>query len=336
MAIAECYTRNANTSNTIENPDAIEKPLQEKCGLGAVLRRFVDNSNINSLIEARDQITSVLIAVQNRGHDSTGVVFIDQARGIVFAGGDGIVTEAFPPHSPIPLSDTYIGHVRYGTVKESEFREKLQQPILVSYNGLTMALAHNGNIPDKYRLLVRDKIPEDILKRENLTLDSAELAWAIITARGETWEERMHALDDIPCAFQIMMLTKDEDNKQIIYSLADRTGMWPLVVGLNEDMIVMASEDTGIPAGMEGYHVEPGQLIVATRDGIEVKQFYEDSHRVNCILQDAYGLNRKTHMGPRVTGEDFSRAIGRQVAIQLSHISADAIVAPYSRNESTP
>lgn len=82
--------------------------------------------------------------LQHRGQDAAGIVTLHGATVHTFR-GIGLAHDVFSEKSLLSLHGTAgIGHVRYGTAGGYSIKEV--QPFIVRYRGITISLAHNGNL----------------------------------------------------------------------------------------------------------------------------------------------------------------------------------------------
>jgi len=97
-----------------------------------------------------------LFALQHRGQESAGIAVSDGDEIKVHA-SMGLVSQAFTETDLAALRGHIgIGHNRYSTTGSS--RPVNAQPIIAKSEGLTIALAHNGNITNSKPL--RDELQE--------------------------------------------------------------------------------------------------------------------------------------------------------------------------------
>lgn len=275
---------------------------REKCGV--VARVSKDGSSVLPLLK------NDLILLQHRGVDSAGVAY--SADGIIGVNkGLGRVEEALPDIAAI--SDRGVGHTRYGTDESGGIKDGLSKasPIVISHNGRSLALSHNGNIPDELRAILRSRIPSDMEKQPEL--DSADLTRAIVSSEGQNWEERMkNALSDIPLAYSLTMLTDDGT----IFGLRSPSGTWPLWFGEGNNEIVIASENR-VQKGIRWREVMPGELIkIDKNNNVTVQQLFESVGQFRCALNDVYIAKSDSDINENLSYEEFRKSLGRQLALE--------------------
>ncbi|MBV9579981.1 MAG: amidophosphoribosyltransferase [Chloroflexi bacterium] len=207
-----------------------------------------------------------LYALQHRGQESAGICTADgdSLRNLT---GMGLVSQVFHERDLAKLGGHLaIGHTRYSTTGGS--RPENAQPLVVSCDLGSLALAHNGNLVNV------DEIRAEVLRlgvRPRTATDSELVAHLIAHSPGETWLARMrHALGRLSGAFCLVMLTRDG-----AYVARDAWGIRPLVLGRLGDGWAAASESCALDTiGAQLIRaVEPGELLSIGPDGIHSEQF---------------------------------------------------------------
>jgi amidophosphoribosyltransferase len=205
-----------------------------------------------------------LFALQHRGHESSGITSSDGDT-IFSHKGIGKVSEVYNPTqidlaSALPGS-TAIGHNRYGTYSKIQ-GERHIQPVLDNLN--TLALSHNGNLPDTTRL-------EAFLDEQGISCDhlnDSEMMHAAIAYfvdRGAPLEDAL--LEAIPYftgSFSLLAMDKEK-----IVAIRDQRGIRPLSIGLLNGGYVFSSETCALDI-IDAKHirdVNPGEMIIAPKDG---------------------------------------------------------------------
>lgn len=279
--------------------EVVERRLQEdKCGVTAWLSK--NGSPVApTTLGMQDKIV-------HRGEDAFGVATIDTSGRPVVVARPGRVRDAFPSASMLPVGDRMIGHNRYGTSGTIE----QMQPVTGEVEGRWITIAHNGNIPDEYRAILRERIPEEF--HSQLTFDSAEIAYAIAAALGENWPEKIaNALDGVPMAYALTMLTDTGD----IYGMVGPSGHWPLWFGENDEGIGLASETRAFPPGSHMRQIKPGELVHLKQDGATIQRlFLPTGPTARCSLHEVYGAKSDSQRNENETYGDLRYQLGRQLA----------------------
>ena len=174
-----------------------------------------------------------LFSLQHRGQESAGLAYHRQGR-IKSYRSVGMVTSALSHY----LSDEHpsrlgIGHVRYSTQGTNKLENA--QPIVVSCSKGEIALAHNGNISNSEKLQ-KKLVDEGSIFQS--TSDTELLLHLIARSRQPTFRDAL-----IECLMHIegawcFLLMHDEK----LYAVRDPHGFRPLVMGIREGQVLIASE----------------------------------------------------------------------------------------------
>jgi amidophosphoribosyltransferase len=144
-----------------------------------------------------------LFALQHRGQESAGIA-VTNGNGIRVHTRMGLVSQAFT-ETDLALLQGYIGigHNRYSTTGSS--KPLNAQPIVAGSRGLTIALAHNGNIINSK--VLRDELQERGY-RFNTSSDSEVIANLILASPGQNWQEKIeHGMPRLQGAYSLVILT---------------------------------------------------------------------------------------------------------------------------------
>jgi amidophosphoribosyltransferase len=207
-----------------------------------------------------------LYALQHRGQESAGICTAD-GESLRNLTGMGLVSQVFHERDLAKLGGSLaIGHTRYSTTGAS--RPENAQPLVVSSDLGSLALAHNGN------LVNADEIRDQVLQlgaRPRTTTDSELVAHLVARSPGDDWLSRMrHALGLLSGAFCLVMLTRER-----AYVARDPWGIRPLVLGRLSGGWAVASESCALDTiGAQLIRaVSPGELLAIGPDGIHSEQF---------------------------------------------------------------
>lgn len=307
-------------AETQPNHSETLKP-QEACGVTGIFSK--SGKHVTQEIPQRQEL------IKNRGQDTSGMsVWLDGR--LHFYTGPGIPSEVFHPNFNFVqhnlISDRGIGHNRYATDGGS-YKDDLSgaQPMKIEWNGRSLAIAYNGNLPDRERQKLKDKIPQKVPKEPNF--DTADIGRAIITAEGETWEKKIeNGLRGVTLAYSLTLLTDTGE----LFGVRCPAGTWPLWVGEGEDLILFSSE-TRIDKSpdVKWREVRPGELVKATKEGVASSQIFPKTQEAQCILHLMYGARKDSIAtikdGKVITYEDFRKEAGRNLA-RLYPLDADVII----------
>ena len=300
-----------------------DKP-REACGITAIYSKH--EKTISPFI------VDLQHNLQHRGRDSAGIATFDESAGKITAYRDlGKVRDVFPQGFNFAehnlLSRMAIGHNRYGTSGEGQKDNRDgSQPMVAEWNGRTIAIAYNGNLPDRERQKLRTRIPQDMPKGSNF--DTEDIARAIVSAKGEAWEEQIrNGLDGVHLAYALTIIT----DKGEIFGLRGPSGHWPLWAGENNELVILASETRVVDrdSNISWREVAPGELVKATPGGIISKQIFPETQLFRCSLHDVYGARSDSIMtikdGIPITHGEFRSYLGKLLAIERP-IDADLYI----------
>jgi amidophosphoribosyltransferase len=221
-----------------------------------------------------------LFALQHRGQESAGIAVTDGA-GIKLHTKMGLVSQAFTDDDLALLKGHIaIGHNRYSTTGSS--RPANAQPVIAKSDGLTIALAHNGNIINAE--LLRDELQERGYRFHSGT-DSEVIANLILASPGQNWQTRIeHAMNRLRGAYSLVILTDDK-----LIGVRDSFGVRPLCLGTIDNGWSIASESCALDhIGAEFIReVKPGEIVVIDNHG--VSSFgKKDGKKALCIFEYIY------------------------------------------------
>jgi amidophosphoribosyltransferase len=247
--------------------------LHEECAVFGIFNR----------IDAGALAALGLHALQHRGQEAAGIVTYD---------GTQFIAERHPGHVGDVFGDKSVhvqklkgtqavGHTRYSTTGGSSARNI--QPMFAELAGGGIAVAHNGNLTNARAL--RSELVQDGAIFQS-TSDTEAILHLIARSRFTPIVERLiDALKRVEGAYSLVALT----SKKLI-GVRDPWGVRPLVLGDLAGSPILASETCALDIiGAQFVRdVEPGELVVATKDGIEsFHPFAPRPHRF-CIFEYVY------------------------------------------------
>ncbi|MDR3348539.1 MAG: amidophosphoribosyltransferase [Acidaminococcales bacterium] len=224
-----------------------------------------------------------LFALQHRGQESAGIA-VGDGRAMDTKRGMGLLTDVFRNGLPELKGDKAIGHVRYSTAGASI--PVNTQPLMVSFSGGNLALAHNGNLTNV-----------NALKREladkgaffHTSMDTEALVAVIISAEKQAIGEKIaESMKKVEGAFSLALLTDDK-----LVAVRDKFGFRPLCIGRLADGWAVASESCALDAAGAKFvrDVEPGEVVVFTRGGQRPESFFYDkgiNKAAHCVFEYIY------------------------------------------------
>ena len=245
--------------------------MRESCGVFGVYA---------SGINVAQTVFFALFALQHRGQESAGIAVTD-GDGIKLHTNMGLVSQAFTEND-LALLKGYIGigHNRYSTSGSS--RPVNAQPIIAKADGLTIALAHNGNIIN-FELL-RDELQQRGY-HFHTSSDSEIIANLILASPGQNWQKKIeYAMHRLQGAYSLVILTEDK-----LIGVRDSLGVRPLCLGTIDNGWSIASESCALDhiGAQFVREVEPGEIVIIDSQGI--KSFKKkNAKKALCIFEYIY------------------------------------------------
>ena len=245
--------------------------MHESCGVFGVYA-----SNIN----VAQTTFFALFALQHRGQESAGIAVTDGSE-IKIHTNMGLVSQVFTETDLSLLTGNIgIGHNRYSTTGSS--KPMNAQPIIAKSDGLTIALAHNGNIINSK--LLRDEL-QDRGFNFHTSSDSEVIANLFLASPGRNWQQKIgHAMSRLQGAYSLVILTENE-----LIGVRDSFGVRPLCLGSIDGGWSIASESCALDHIGARFirEIEPGEIVVINKDG--VKSFKKRTgKKAICIFEYIY------------------------------------------------
>ena len=200
-----------------------------------------------------------LYALQHRGQESCGIVV--NKDGLFYSHKDlGLVSEVFSESvlEGMPQGTMAVAHVRYGTTGATN--RSNTQPIEVNHQKGKMALAHNGNLSNAYKLRSELEMQGAIF---HTTSDTETIAYYITRERirSASIEEAVEkAMKYFEGAYSLVIMSA-----QKLICARDPLGFRPLCYGRTaEGVYVVASESCALRAVGAKFirDVKPGEILV--------------------------------------------------------------------------
>jgi len=260
-----------------------------------------------------------LHALQHRGQEAAGIVTYD---GIQFIAErhPGLVGDVFgknSAHAQKLKGTQAVGHTRYSTTGGSVARNI--QPMFADLAGGGIAIAHNGNLTNA-RALRAELVREGAIFQS--TSDTETIIHLMARSTYNPVVDRLvGALKQITGAYSLVALT----GRKLI-GARDPFGVRPLVLGQLDGAPVLASETCALDIiGADLVRdVEPGEIIVATRDGIESFFPFKPRPQRFCIFEYVYFARPDSTVEGRNVYEARKR-IGEELAREAP-VAADIVI----------
>lgn len=227
-----------------------------------------------------------LYAQQHRGQEAAGIAVTDGRRidGVV---GMGLVADVILPADLTHLCRVgdkgAIGHNRYSTAGGSLACNS--QPLIESYIGGQVAIAHNGNLVNS------DALRRMFEERGHLfhtTSDTEVIIHLLASPEQQQAPDPLAAtLRRLQGAFSLVVLFADR-----IEAARDPWGWRPLVLGrLPTGQYVVASETVALDVAGAALirEVEPGEIVTISDSGVGSRRFAEPHARAaHCVFEHVY------------------------------------------------
>lgn len=248
--------------------------LREECGVFGIVGRSADAAAVTAL---------GLHALQHRGQEAAGLVSFDgeqfHAHHALGSVGDSFsrpkVIAGLPGH-------VAIGHVRYATTGNTVLRNV--QPLFADFEFGGFGLAHNGNLTNAF-MLRRQLVQRGCLFQS--TTDTEVIVHLMAMARGHYPVDRMvEALRQIEGAYSLVAIAKD-----MVIGVRDPWGVRPLVLGQVGDASWIVTSETcalDIVGGTYVRDVEPGEMVVIDRNGVQSLRPFQPQPSRFCIFEYIY------------------------------------------------
>jgi len=290
-----------------EDPDIRTDAFNDECGVFGI---FGDS-------EAANLAYLGLHALQHRGQEGAGIAASD-GKLIRAYRGRGLVGDVFGgPELANLLGHMAIGHVRNATAGEASLRNV--QPFVVRYREGQMGVAHNGNIVNAG--ILREELEE----RGSIfaTASDTEVILHLVAGsqQGTFINRLVDGLMRVDGAYSLVLMTEET-----MVAVRDPWGFRPLVLGKRGTAWVVASETCTLGLIDAEYvrEVEPGEMVIIDRDGIQSLRPFPRRPRRACIFELMhFGRPDSTLFGRSVY--DFRYQLGLTLAKENS-VDADVVI----------
>lgn len=221
-----------------------------------------------------------LYALQHRGQESAGITVTDGTE-MEVQRGMGLVGEVFRQNLPSLEGHIAIGHVRYSTTGSSSLINT--QPLMVTFSGGHISLAHNGNLTNARELRTTLEQQGSVFQT---SIDSEVIVNLIARSSKPTIEEKItESLAYVKGAYCLVIMTEDK-----LIGVRDPHGFRPLCIGKLNGGWVIASESCALDTvGAELIRdVEPGEMVIIDDSGINSRFFAKGDRNALCIFEYIY------------------------------------------------
>ncbi|WP_123053030.1 amidophosphoribosyltransferase [Clostridium sp. JN-1] len=266
------FDKNVNLPLGVEEFE--EDKFKDECGVFGIFSTEED-------IDAASTVYYGLYALQHRGQESAGIVTSDGNELNVYK-NMGLVSDVFNEQIIRSLKGkSAIGHVRYSTTGASSINNA--QPLLVKYKLGSIAIAHNGN-------LVNADVVRELLEEGGCVFQTSidsEVILNLIARGAKKGIERavVDAIQAVKGSYAIVLLTQDK-----LIGVRDPNGIRPLCIGKINNNYILSSESCALDSvGAEFIRdVEPGEVVIISKDGIKSINFAEKTKCETCSFEYIY------------------------------------------------
>jgi len=205
-----------------------------------------------------------------------------------------------------------ISNVRYATsgAVDKKSLEKNIQPMLIKSDDIALALSLNGNLVNVNQLMesysyscgsdaeLLTRLLHDFYKQERDLIDAVKLCMEVVEG-----------------AFSVTGFFHDGK----LFAFKDPYGIRPLCAGQSETGLVKAfsSESVGLDINSLSleFELEPGELILADKNGFERLRLVSSCKKAFCAFEFAYFSRPDSKLGTRYVyevREDFGRNLAKE------------------------
>ncbi len=261
-----------------------------------------------------------LFAQQHRGQESAGICTTD-GETISRIAEMGLVNDIFTKRRLESLRNpAAIGHVRYSTTGSCS--DQNAQPLMFSFAGGQVAIAHNGNLINAALLRQKYESHGHIFQ----TTSDTEVIIHLLAkpAHQEKTRPLVHVLNHLQGAYSLLLLFPDR-----MIAARDPLGFRPLCLGkMPNGATVVASETCALDIIDAEYvrDVEPGEIVTVTKEGVKSHRFGGDTNGrgAACIFEQIYFADPSSN----IFGENV-HLVRDRMGRRLSHeapVDADMVV----------
>ncbi len=258
-------------------------------------------------IKSKDSVVQKLFyslsSIQHRGQDSAGIIisdgsYLDRVKAM------GLVNEVFNDNN-LKYHDGKIGigHVR--SAPEGCNRDYNVEPLLSFVKDNELSIAHDGNLINYYDLKSKEENKGMVFH----TQTDSELILFLIARyfEGDIVKAVRRAMEDIKGAYSCVLCMPDK-----IVGFRDYNGIRPLMIGFDDENVVIASENAAIEIlDIDNYRdVKAGEIVVVDKDGIKSYPKDDKASYKSCIFEYVYTArpdanieNTNAYMFRRRSGE---------------------------------
>lgn len=208
-----------------------------------------------------------LMALQHRGQDACGILWVDKDKNLKLEKGKGLLNDVFSEITfPADAGMSAIGHTRYATTGDQNPANT--QPFHFKNKQKEFAIAHNGNVSNSYDL-------KHMLEEKGsvfYTDTDTEIIGHLLVRKKKLnlYNSLLSILNKLQGAFSLVLLDKDA-----IYGVRDKWGFRPLSIGKKNDTYFIVSETCALNTIGAKFvrDIKPGEVVRIDDKGIH-SSFY--------------------------------------------------------------
>lgn len=281
--------------------------LHEKCGIFGVYGKGLDAARLTYF---------GLFSLQHRGQESSGIASSNGKR-IFIHKASGLVAQVYNEKNLRTLKGTMaIGHNRYSTSGGSTALHN--QPVCNHHD--TLALAHNGNLPD-VTLLKKFLKDNRVATKGCNDSELMHKTLKMFLRKGMTIEDAVTKCFPLfTGAFCLLVMTKDK-----MVAIRDRYGIRPFSLGKLNGGYVFSSETCALyTIGAEVIRdINPGEMIVVDQKGLKTYQLAKPNQKLDIFEFVYFSRPDSILLGKSVY--EFRKNLGKALAKEFP-IKADVVI----------
>jgi amidophosphoribosyltransferase len=259
-----------------------------------------------------------LHALQHRGQESAGIISADSGT-LKSWRQMGLVADIFTAPVLEKLTGrAAIGHVRYSTAGVSHLKNA--QPLMVTYGGGQLGIAHNGNLVNADPLRQELEQSGAIFQSDS---DTECIIHFIARSKEPTFDKKVvEALSKVVGAYSLLFL-----NESQLVGIRDPNGFRPMVLGKLKGAYVLASETTALDL-IEAElirEIEPGEMVVIDEGGLRSSFPFPATRPGRCVFEQVYFAKPDSSLFG-LSVYETRKALGRQLAAEQP-AEADLVIA---------
>lgn len=264
----------------------------------------------------------------HRGHQSHGFLTYDEGKFNVYKNLDlvpKIESDAIRDWVGRLPGTIGIGNVRYITSGKCDGKSIIQgtQPVLVSVDGIELALSFNGNIVNTLQL------SQEITQHfPNFTwcCDSDLIAYKLCMQlkRSKDLKSAVKSvINSLDGAFSVIGITGTGD----FFAFKDPHGIKPLCAGHSTSELTFAFSSETVGLDINGFkrdfELEPGELVTVSKKGFHRQQLIQNPKKAFCAFEFAYFARPDSRFNGKYVYE-IREAFGRNLVKEFPEVVKDA------------